>query len=152
MSKVQGMETFRGGPMKVSTGFKERRQHERAIAQNLIVAILNTEEPVTIGLINDISLGGVKYTYEFSMTPPDNTIYSIDLIAESQHLIDIPCEYAWNTDEERESFANSEGLRQCGIQFGKLNPNQIFLLRSFINRCTSHGVKGITSNIYLTSS
>ena len=138
--------------MKGSRVFTERRQHERAFAQNLIVAILNNAEPVTIGLINDISLGGVKYTYELAMAPNDNPIHSIDLIADSQHLIDIPCEYVWNVDVERESYSNVTDFRQCGIKFGKLDSNQIFLLRSFVNRCTSHGIKGINSNIYITYS
>ncbi|KPK00631.1 MAG: hypothetical protein AMJ60_00365 [Desulfobacterales bacterium SG8_35] len=138
--------------MKGRRDFTERRQHERAFAQNLIVAILNTEEPVTIGLINDISLGGVKYTYELTMAPGNTPIHSIDLIAESKHLIDIPCEYAWNVDLEGKSYSNSRYLRQCGIQFGRLNPDQIFILRSLINRCTSHGLEGITPNIYIACS
>jgi len=124
--------------MKGSRDFTERRQHERAFTQNLLVAILNTEEPVTIGLINDISLGGVKYTYELTMAPNDNPIHSIDLIAETQHLIDIPCEYAWNIDVDKKSYSSLRELRQCGIKFGKLNPNQIFLLRSLINSCSLH--------------
>ena len=138
--------------MKGSRDFTERRQHERAFTQNLLVAILNTEEPVTIGLINDIALGGVKYTYELTMAPNDNPIHSIDLIADSQHLIEIPCEYAWNVEVDRKSYSNLRDLRQCGIKFGKLNPNQIFLLRSLINSCTSHGINGIFSKIHINYS
>ena len=138
--------------MKGSKDFTERRLHERAFTKNLLVAILNTEEPVTIGLINDISLGGVKYTYELTMTPTENPIHSIDLIAESQHLIDIPCEYAWSAELVRRSRPDIKDLRQCGIKFGKLNPSQIFLLRSLINSCTHHGIKDITPNIFINYS
>ena len=48
--------------MKEREDFTERRQHERACVQNLVVGILNSGEPITIGSITDISLGGVRCT------------------------------------------------------------------------------------------
>ena len=136
--------------MQASKDFIERRQYDRAYTKNLLVAILNTEEPVTIGLINDISLGGVKFTYELTMMPSDSPIHSIDLIAESRHLVDIPCEYAWSVEIERQSRPDLKDLRQCGIKFGRLNPSQVFLLRSLINSCTNHGIRTIASNILIS--
>jgi hypothetical protein len=131
--------------MKASGDFTERRLHERASLQNIVLGVLNSDEPVTIGIINDISLGGVKYTHELNIAPNDNPIHSIDLIAGNDFLmIDIPCEFAWNVDLEQESSRKLSELRQCGIQFGKLTLNQIFLLRSLMNRCTSPGTTDIT--------
>jgi hypothetical protein len=122
--------------MKKSRDYTERRQHERSCLQNFVIGILSSDEPVTIGSITDISLGGVRCTYdELRMAPNDNFFHSIDLIADNHYLGDIPCEYAWDVKVETESFSKLTHLRQCGIQFGKLTPNQIFLLRSFINRC-----------------
>lgn len=121
--------------MNDNKDFTERRQHERASVQNIVVGILNSGEPVTIGLIDDISLGGVKYTHELSMAPIDKPIHSIDLIADSNCLMnDIPCDCAWDVDVIKEPTSQLRELRQCGIQFGKLTQNQIFLLKSLIER------------------
>jgi hypothetical protein len=133
--------------------FTEQRQHKRASVQNLVVGILNSEEPESIGTITDISLGGVKFTNnELRMAPNDRPIRTIDLIADSYYLIDIPCGYAWKTRLEGESDSKLIELRQCGIQFGRLTPNQIFLLRSLINHCSSLGIKNISSKVNLTYS
>jgi len=126
--------------MKERKDFTERRQHDRASVQNVVLGVLNADEPVTIGVINDISLGGVKYTHELSLAPNDNPIHTLDLIADNNFLmIDIPCEFAWNVALEKESACKLSELRQCGIQFGKLTLNQIFLLRNLMSRCTSPG-------------
>ena len=136
--------------MKERRDFTERRQHERACVQNLVVGILNSGEPITIGSITDISLGGVRCTYnDLRMVSNDSPINSIDLIADGYYLVDVPCEYVWEVRVETESYSKLTDLGQCGIQFGKLPPNQIFLLRSFINRCASLGIKGITSNVHI---
>ncbi len=122
--------------MKESRDYTERRQHERSYLQNLVVGILNSGEPVAIGSISDISMGGVKCIYDdLRMAPNDSPFHSIDLIADDHYLADIPCECAWGVKVETESFSKLTNLRQYGVQFGKLTPNQIFLLRSFINHC-----------------
>lgn len=126
--------------------FTERRGHERAPVQNLIVGILNASGPVTIGSINDISLGGVKFTYnDLSMKPDDHFIHSIDLIAEDFSLVNIPCDSAWDADIEKESFSKFTNLKQCGIRFGQLTPVQTFLLKNLIERCSSQEMKGFIS-------
>lgn len=127
--------------------FAEQRQHKRTNVKNLVVAILNTDDPVTIGSITDISLGGVKFTYnQLNMDFNVNRINSIDLIAESFSLVDIPCASVWNVTVGKESFSKFVNLNQGGIQFGKLTPNQIFLLQRLITRCSSEENKGYTSN------
>ena len=122
--------------MTMTHDFIERRQYERGSVQNLVAGILNADEPVIIGSISDISLGGVKYTYALRMSPNDSSIHSIDLIADNLCLTDIPCEYAWNVDMETSANKLKE-LRQSGIKFGELTPYQKFLLESFMDRFTS---------------
>ena len=139
--------------MKEGRDFTEQRQHERAGVQTIVVGILNSRKSVTIGSITDISLGGIKCTYnnELRTEPNDNLIHSVDLIAESHNLVDIPCKYAWDVKVETNSDDKLTDLRQCGVQFGKLTPNQIFLLRNFIDHYASLGIKGITSDVHITS-
>ncbi len=124
--------------MNDSGTFTERRQHKRAHVQNIVLGILNSEEPELIGSIDDISIGGIRYTYnKFNMSPNDNPIQSIDLIAEDHFIFDIPCRYAWNVGTKKDLHSKVTNLRKCGIQFGKLTPNQIYLLKSFMNRYTT---------------
>ena len=139
--------------MKKSRDPSERRQHERASMQTIVIGMLNSGESITTGSITDISMGGVKFTYhEHIMEPKDSPIQSIDLMAGIHNLVDIPCKYAWDVTVETESDSKLTYLKQCGIQFGKLTPNQIFLLRSFINHRTSLGINGITSDDHITYS
>ena len=139
--------------MKENSDYTERRQHKRASAQTIVIGMLNSGESITIGSISDISLGGVKFTYhEHRMEPKDSPMKSIDLLAGIHNLVDIPCKYAWDVAIETESDPKLTYLRQCGIQFVKLTPNQLFLLRSFINYRTSLGINSITSDDHITYS
>jgi len=139
--------------MEKSRGYTEKRKHERVYVRKVVVAILNSDEPVTMGSITDISLSGVKCTYdEFRMASNDNPVHSIDLIADNHDLIDIPGKSVWDVKVERASFSKLTNIRQCGIQFGKLTPNQIFLLKFFIDQCASLGINPATSNADITYS
>ena len=71
-----------------SNNFIERRRHERARVQSIVVGILNSDEIVATGLINDISLGGVNFTHELGMAPDATYVNSIDLIAENIKYFD----------------------------------------------------------------
>ncbi len=122
--------------MKENTGFSERRKHTRTRVKNIIVCIINSNEPNIIGSITDISLGGVKFTYHgLRKTPLKHPIHSIDFIFENNHLFDIPCDYAWNKRVGPEVDSELTDIRQYGIQFGKLTSSQSFLLKSIIAFC-----------------
>ena len=133
--------------MKVNPGYTDRRQHTRASVKNIVVGFLNSNEPEIIGSITDISLGGLKLTYnELRMEPPKHPIHSIDVIADNNYLLDIPCEYAWDDKVKTQSESELTNLRQYGIQFGKLTPRQRSLLRSLIDYCGSLRINSISSN------
>ena len=124
--------------MKESNGFSEKRKHIRAKMHNIVVGILNSKKPETIGSITDISLGGVKCVYsKLRIEPNKSPVHSIDLIAGSHYVLENPCKYVWDGEVETESYTKSTNIRQCGIQFTGLTPNQLFLLRGFINRCAT---------------
>ena len=139
--------------MEESRDYTEKRKNERVYVRKVVVAILNSDEPVTMGSITDISLSGVKCTYdEFRMVSNDNPVHSIDLIADNHDLVNIPGKSAWDVKVERESFSKLTNVRQCGIKFGELTPNQIFLLKFFIDHCTSLDINATTSNTDITYS
>ena len=123
--------------MNQNRDMTERRQYERAKVQNVVVGILNSNEPVIIGSINNISLGGVKFIHALTLPSINSPIRSIDLIADNLCLIDIPCKYAWNDEVAAEPDSQLRELKLCGIEFGDLTASQIFLLEGFIDRFTS---------------
>lgn len=138
--------------MKQFKDFAERRLYERTIARNLIVGILNPDEHLIMGLINDISLGGVKYSHELTMASYNNPIHSIDLISEKLHINNLPCERAWKVILETESHSKLTSIMQYGIKFSRLTQNQIFLLRDFIDRCEYLETRCLISNSHMALS
>ena len=122
--------------MATSAGNDERRQHTRSPVSSGVIAVLITSSPEVIGAVTDISLGGVKITYH---NPKNRKIdfakLKLDLISDDRFVEAIPCSNAWDHALESNEFITAGDLRQCGIRFEDLNPNQLFLLRGFINRC-----------------
>jgi len=100
--------------------------------------VLIAASPEIIGSVTDISLGGAKITYhnpkrrEFEYNE-----LKVDLISDDRFVEAIPCSNAWDQSVEDSNFVAAGELRQCGIRFGDMNPNQMYLLRSFINRCAT---------------
>jgi hypothetical protein len=114
----------------------ERRQHQRSPVASGVIAVLITTSPEIIGSVSDISLGGARITYH----DPKNKSYDfsklkVDLISDDRFVEAIPCTNAWDRSVATDDLIASGDLRQCGIQFRDLTPNQLFLLRGFINRC-----------------
>jgi len=123
--------------MAESAEYEERRQHKRSPVSSGVIAVLITSAPEVIGAVTDISLGGVKVTYHNPKNREiDFTKFKLDLISDDRFVEAIPCSNAWDKAVENNDFIAVGDLRQCGIQFDTLNPNQLFLLRGFINRCS----------------
>ena len=127
--------------MAESAVHQERRQHARSPVTSGIIAVLIASSPEIIGSVTDISLGGARITYHNPKSREiDYSKLKVDLISDDRFVEAIPCRNAWDRSVESSNFITSGELRQCGIQFGDLNPNQVYLLRSFINRCAAPGL------------
>ena len=126
--------------MAETAEYKERRKHPRAPVSSGVIAVLITSAPEIIGSVSDISLGGAKITYH---NPKQRKIdfnrLKVDLISDDRFVEAIPCTNAWDRSLESSEHVTAGDLRQCGIRFDDLNPNQLFLLRGFINRCAVPG-------------
>ena len=119
--------------MKENTGFTERRQHTRTSVKNIIIAVINSDQPEMIGYITDISLGGVRFTYqETRKTSPKQPIHSIDIITDNNCLFNIPCDCAWHGGVKTEADSKLTNVNLYGIQFGKLTSSQLSSLTSII--------------------
>jgi hypothetical protein len=124
--------------MAESSEYDERRQHQRTPVSSGVIAVLVTSSPEIIGSVSDISLGGAKITYHDPKNRDiDYSKLKVDLISDDRFVEAIPCTNAWDRAVETSGFLTADDLRQCGIQFEGLTPNQLFLLRGFINRCAT---------------
>jgi hypothetical protein len=122
--------------MGESAEINERRQHLRSPVASGVIAVLITNSPEIIGSVSDISLGGARITYHDPRSKThDFSRLKVDLISDDRFVEAIPCTNAWDRPVETDEFIAAGDLRQCGIQFRDLTPNQLFLLRGFINRC-----------------
>lgn len=127
--------------MTDSADLQERRQYQRSPVYSGVIAVLITSSPEIIGSVTDISLGGAKITYHDPKNKDiDFSMLKVDLISDDRFVEAIPCINAWDNAVDSKKFITSEDLRQCGIQFTDLTPNQLFLLRGFINRCAMPGM------------
>ena len=121
--------------MTESSGYNERRQYQRSPVASGVIAVLITSSPQIIGSVSDISLGGARITYyDPKYKDFDSSKLKVDLISDDRFVEAIPCSNAWDRAVKTNDLTETEDLRQCGIQFEGLTPNQLFLLRGFINR------------------
>ena len=124
--------------MAESSNYHERRQHERSPVSIGVIAVLITSSPEIIGSVSDISLGGAKITYHDPKNrETDLSSLKVDFISDDRYVEAIPCSNAWDQSVDTKDLLAHDDLRQCGIQFEGLTPNQLFLLRGFMNRCAS---------------
>lgn len=122
--------------MAESAEYQERRQYQRSRVSSGVIAVLITSSPEIIGSVTDISLGGAKVTYHYPTDQAESFAkLKVDLISDDRFVEAIPCTNAWDSAMESGGSRGRGDLRQCGLQFADLTPNQLFLLRGFINRC-----------------
>ena len=126
--------------MAKSAESQERRKHQRTPVSSGVIAVLISSAPEIIGSVTDISLGGAKITYHNPKNRElDYIKLKVDLISDDRFVEAIPCNNAWDRPVESSNFIAAGELRQCGIEFADLNPNQLYLLRNFIHRCAAPG-------------
>ena len=127
-----------GKKMKKSSSYDERRIHQRSPVSSGVIAVLITSSPEIIGSVSDISLGGAKITYHDPQNRYiDLSQLKVDFISDDRFVEAIPCSNAWDIAIEANDLFEADDLRQCGIRFDGLTPNQLFLLRGFMNRCAT---------------
>ena len=141
--------------MAESSEYDERRIHQRSPVSSGVIAVLITSSPEIIGSVSDISLGGAKITYHDPKNRyQDLSNLKVDFISDDRYVEAIPCNNAWDraVAVATNDHLETDDLRQCGIQFEGLTPNQLFLLRGFINRCaTPEHVRGPAPDVSFAS-
>jgi len=121
-------EALEMNPTMVYQCFNEQRGYPRFKPDSKIFILHSTQ-----GTVNDISIGGLSYTYyqlpkETSKPLPEmSTIFS----AEKNSLFDIPCTVVTDT-VVRKAYSFFPELKQRRIRFNELTEKQLQRLELFI--------------------
>ncbi len=121
----------------------EQRQYERLeLPQNSAFVVFRPEFS-KIGPINDISRGGLGFTY-LSLSdkgvPVAETSYLIDIIAsnDSFYLSNIPCSLVYDAEADSDQLTLMPDLvnRLCGLKFNQLTEEQDKQIDLFLEKHT----------------
>jgi hypothetical protein len=115
----------------------ERREHGRFRVEEGNFAVLSPEFCV-LGQILDISRSGLSFRYVASNVRLHECAELKILKTDGSCSCDkIPFKTIWDYSTPKDFSLDSETLRHCGVQFGKLGDDQKFDLKYFIENCTT---------------
>lgn len=116
------------------TNTKERRKHKRYRFLGGGIALIPLQSAKVLGSIRDISIGGVGVTYiEEQATLRDCPELKADMMEEKFYCKEIDCKNVWDKEVINDIPVISAKIRQSGLQFINLSPDQLFQLQDFIN-------------------
>jgi c-di-GMP-binding flagellar brake protein YcgR len=114
---------------------QERRKHPRfKMKDGTFVYFVETNVPINLAQIVDISLGGISLRY-FARSNTESEMSELKIMgyeSRSMHLIQMKCSPVY----ERETDMGPMGTftaRFCGAEFKEVTPGQQTLLESFIS-------------------
>ena len=120
----------------------ERRKYERLEPSQGSVFVVFRPEFNKVGPINDISRGGLGFTY-LSLSdkgvPVAETSYLIDIIAsnDSFYLSNIPCSLIYDAgNDDQLTFMHNLANRRCGLKFDQLTKEQEKQINFFLKNHT----------------
>ena len=113
--------------------FERRREKRVAFSDDEIVVMGRYSN--SVGVIKDISMGGMKFEY-FAETPVDGQWQMIDILANRQDhvlLASVPCDVAYDI-KGMSSNSSFTGIcvRVCGVSFNTLTETQTGSLQQLI--------------------
>ena len=121
----------------------EQRQYERLEPSQGSAFVVFRPEFSKIGPINDISRGGLGFTY---LSPANNEVpaaetpYIIDIIASNNtfYLSNIPCSLVYDAEADKDQFTLMPDLvnKRCGLKFDQLTEEQEKQINLFLERHT----------------
>ncbi len=114
---------------------QERRKHPRFKMRNgTFVYFVETNVPINLAQIVDISLGGISLRY-FARSNTESELSELKIMGyegQSMHLVQMKCSPVY----DREADIGPLGVftaRCCGAEFKEVTPGQQALLENFIN-------------------
>ena len=119
----------------------ERRKHRRFKALYGAVAALDNRSDVSLGLITDISKGGLAFCYVDHGTHSETgrtgaSRLEISLTAKDFYLDKLSCRLVLDHDIPPEESASLLPMKKCSVQFADLAPQQDKQLDYFLENFT----------------
>ena len=130
--------------MTIRKRFTERRKHERFKVKNGAIAIIRPlNAPVTIQKycqIINISKGGLAYRYIIKNGESEeplklDVLFIQDSIC-SVYLKDISSRTVWVSHIDSRTSFSQVTIKERGIQFREMMPNQMSQLDRYLKKCT----------------
>jgi hypothetical protein len=124
--------------------FTERRKHERFKVKNGAIAIIRLSDSISAsqkyGQITNISQGGLSFRY-IDRTGESNEPVKLDLLFIQDSICTAYLKYlslqtVWVSHSDSKTSVSELKIKQQGVQFGKMVPNQIAQLDRFLEKCT----------------
>ena len=119
----------------------EQRKHKRFRAQYGAVAALDNMSDVRLGLITDISKGGLAFCYvdhgtHLETEGREDSKLEISLTAKDFYLDKLLCRLVLDCDIPAEESATLLPMKKCSVQFAELAPHQVSQLDYFLENFT----------------
>jgi len=124
--------------------FTERRKHERFKVKNGAIAIIRLSNVLDTtqkyGQILNISQGGLALRY-IDRTGESNESVKLDLLFIQDSICSTYLKYLslqtiWVSHLDRKTSFSQLRIKQQGVQYDKMVPNQITQLNRFLKKCT----------------
>ena len=130
--------------MTIKKGFAERRKHERFKVKNGAIAMIRPLNALVTTQkycqIINISKGGLAYRYiirngESNEPVKLDVLFIQDSIC-SAYLKDVSSKTVWVSHADSKTSFSQVTIKQQGVQFGEMMPNQISQLDRYLKKCT----------------
>ena len=130
--------------MKNKKEFVERREHERFKVKNGAIAIIRLSNILATaqkyGQIINISRGGLAFRY-IDRKGASNNPAKLDLLFIHDSICSAYLKYlslkpVWASSIDSKTSFNQVKIRQQGVEFGEMMPQQESQLERFLEKCT----------------
>ena len=123
------------------TGAKKRidlRRHHRFQVQYGAIAVLYHRSKVKLGLISDISKGGLAFSYidhnsGRKLAPTESSQLKITWKERGFCLDNVSCKVVMDQDQQPEDSFSRLPMKKCRVAFAGLTVNQLLQLDSLLN-------------------
>lgn len=115
------------------------RKHSRYQARDGSVAILKSDTSTKLGLITDISRGGLSFCYlDLEHEKDLKSLLKVNIFREVDgfSLFNVPCKIIKDYNSPHAKSIISGPLRKCSVQFAELTSDKISQLEYFIENFT----------------
>ena len=131
-----------GRLMNNQKAIDERRQYKRYRFLGGGIALIPLQSATVLGSIRDISIGGVGVTYiDDDAKLNEFSELKADMMEENFYCKEIHCKNIWDKAVVNDHPVITAKMRQSGLQFINLSPDQLSQLKGFIkNTLTQDGV------------